>query len=1499
MLLLSTILLQSLFSQQYFNILPHGVSAASALTSQPSVTTNENQDVQHVPDLDYNVDHSMYLRTFTSLALRDGADGAYDQSNQELSPEHSSYFSRGWRDSSSYSRPYAVSDAKTAQTICDSNTPQALGPGWGSTFMSNSQDGNYPSGNHTCIWTIQASTNATGGGSATPSASFSPSPSPQISPSISPSLSPSPSPTPSPSPSPSSSQLTSALELLSLAASSASSPYIIELSFPSSIQLVCGVDYLTVYDGPDTSSPVIAKLCGDIAVDSAPTLYSSGSQMTVVFSTQPYSPGSLGFVATWTSYLVAFVPIRAEELAVPVVLVSVAADSQDLSVNQDFTPRSQHGMAYDSAKDLVYITGGRNSQNTLAWDTLTYTFSTNKWSKSSSSRNPDPRYGHFSFVYKSELYIYGGVTVIGSVSDVWKYNEKQWLQQSASNPDQIPIGRVGPACTVGTVNNETRLYVFGGIDSLGSTLRDINAYNMDTATWTRIGNQNSVGLSGATAVFHEATASIYFFGGMVNQTTRNVITYQFSLEQELWYALAPRVDPFTASSSTTSSQSSPSPTPSSDDDGDDDGDDGGDSDGDTDSQFLEPVWYDAVSGVWTPAGLMGDDAVVMYGGMKPYGAGLSIQDPNCYIRKITVFDLSCRSWATYDFYNQSSVMKPRVNHTMVLRPPGASGGNKAAWTAYIFGGFDGKDEQDLLVVTLDIPTAENSVVNNCRALRWCNMYDDCQNCNPTYCSYISGLCLFDTDKAKTASSPSGSPDYLLGTTADIPQNGTIQELLLQRPDLSSSVSTLETCPMRTSLNLLTTYTSTIRPGEEITFKTYIDAYELDIEFNVETNLSSPLDFRTQNVWEGFMNMYWRADHGLTDGSSQISSPTPPDIQSNETAIDGPIISNSGTLNTSELMDRWTKYSGLDSSPTWSALHASTSSPIVFSAGDPRRFSGYYVYSLMNPNPSTLTFNITVNLLNHSSGSKQGSGANLATLGIVMGGFILGVILLVLVAIKARKRMRERRALRAAERLRLMEEQEEQEEEERRRLANLALASPENLKDMKPIYRVILGFDRQQQQQGLENSTLRHRTPKRIKKSSETAATKTAVGLSGADTEVNSIPRLRLDPVESHPEYGRRSSRARSDFIRDLGSSSSTSGGSHLDESSETCTIRSNMRESIGAAGSLLTELEEPRSMLNDTSSNFSSLPCDSSLRSVDHLEMMKPSTELEIESEGQGDHLSVTNLARERRPGSWNEGSVGDSDVIKLEVLKPYDASGVETISNTRRRNPIGVQPISIEPLPFHGGLVPRTKRHYRRYQRSISRRYPQTNNRTSPQLSDRSVSRSNTGRGTQTTPPQGSLRRAKKAATKMALESRTGAASGLDMPMDNEDEPWENIEMDQYDTTASAVQQQEKPENTWSTPLARMREEKEYEPGPLLAVNVLIVFPGDSETIPVNPSGSSTEISEVKCLPPMAIGTVFAPDPVRWWAYKARQQHDRRRYEREMKRLYRHQGHQRSRKPF
>lgn len=61
------------------------------------------------------------------------------------------------------------------------------------------------------------------------------------------------------------------------------------------------MDYLTFYDGADTSSPIITKLCGNIRTERALNIYSTGPQLTAVFSSQANSPGSFGFTAAWTA----------------------------------------------------------------------------------------------------------------------------------------------------------------------------------------------------------------------------------------------------------------------------------------------------------------------------------------------------------------------------------------------------------------------------------------------------------------------------------------------------------------------------------------------------------------------------------------------------------------------------------------------------------------------------------------------------------------------------------------------------------------------------------------------------------------------------------------------------------------------------------------------------------------------------------------------------------------------------------------------------------------------------------------------------------------------------------------------------------------------------------------------------------------------------------------------------------------------------------------------
>lgn len=52
---------------------------------------------------------------------------------------------------------------------------------------------------------------------------------------------------------------------------------------------------------------------------------------------------------------------------------------------EGFTPRSQHSMAYDSAKDMVYITGGSSSRSRWMWDLLTFSFGMSIWTSLGSS----------------------------------------------------------------------------------------------------------------------------------------------------------------------------------------------------------------------------------------------------------------------------------------------------------------------------------------------------------------------------------------------------------------------------------------------------------------------------------------------------------------------------------------------------------------------------------------------------------------------------------------------------------------------------------------------------------------------------------------------------------------------------------------------------------------------------------------------------------------------------------------------------------------------------------------------------------------------------------------------------------------------------------------------------------------------------------------------------------------------------------------------------------
>ncbi|KAG0295874.1 hypothetical protein BGZ96_010783 [Linnemannia gamsii] len=1454
-------------------------------------------------------------------------------------------------------------ELKVATRLCNEENPEEYIATNG-TFSSNSGDGDDPAGARTCTWKIGIPEDGT----------------------------------------------------------STTGPSIIQLSFWTAITLACGKDSLAIYDGPDTSSPLVARLCGNYWLNNPPVLYSSGSQLTIVFTKTADSPSASGFTGAWSAVSPCNICLNSGKGTCKAGTCSCSSKFSGSVCQKEsagfewFTPRSQHSMAYDSAKDMVYITGGTSSRTRWMWDMLTFSFATNKWANIAAiSGSPDGRYGHFSYVYKGDLYIYGGVTQWNPVAEVWIYDTKTWTKQQPINTEKLPTGTVGPACVFLTNNNQTRLAVFGGMTKEGVTMRELHFYDIENRQWSLADHQNSVGLSGASAVYHEATNSIYYFGGMINQTVRNTIPYQYSLDQELWFAHAPRFDPL---DSRPIGWNGTMFIPSSNDGMDNNLDDpkGDGSYNSTTSNLQNPAMYDSISGVWAPVGLAGNDMVVMY---------------------------ACQKWSSYDISDANDVVKTRVNHTMVLRPPGAPGGSKTSYTAYIFGGFDGYEHNDVVNITINVYPTPDANVNRCRALNWCSKYDDCQNCNPHYCSYVNGLCLFDTDKAKKPIS--STAPFLLGGSDDVPANGTLQDLLAQQPGLKSQVVKLEDCPSRIGVNTMTPHPGIIAAGTTLYFKTYIDEPDRDIQFEINTNPNEALVFQSLNVWEGFMNMYWRADHSLSDNtwddSQQASTIPPDDLPAKKSPLDRdwPVLTTLGVMNVTELMHRWTKYSGLDGSPSQSALQGFSTQGIYFPAGDPRRFSGYYVYSITNPTDIPITMTLTVNILNRPEvkDGDKGSQLDLATLGFFMVGFILGVFLLFILGRKLRRMIAERDEAQWAAAEQRMLEEEAAEDERRSALGsrtNLALnggrgGADQDGVEKKPMYRIVVGVQREAvallkvlTPPGSVSSTLRQRVVRKNEPSPLARPDSTAYHPVASHTEVPSQGDSD-DDSEAH-----EGARRKSDFIRDLGSSPPGSGGSprllgippaiRSEPIVNEIQRRHTSSERVRTRNGDDNDVDGPLSSLQRGLSLGGRLKGSASLkRFLNHTRVQPEEREVltqesqEAVEDSPGDVFTGSEseqlpMSSRHHHGSQRSSLVSTaSDLSMLPMLKGL-------LPRRRFRNPIKVQPISVEPLPFHGGLVPNTRQQYRRYRRSLQRRQhrdqqaqahqqqqqqqqPRTpvsrsGSSSRPSFSvARSFSRRNGLQSKISTRSQSSLRDAHRAASRTALRSAGGSPTpGTMMEMvtleasshnnyhENVDSRWQDEDDDPTRKTVPSADVYDEREGT----VTRTKGPQEYEAGPLLALNVLIVFPGDAGTRAVhrvgseneendvgkkvprsvdgeeadrysqntlynsntpvqvasasirtsaNPSpipsighsshasssssssssntGTNTSVSASLCktsdaimdddteqrLPPMAIGTVFVPDPVRWWAYKAQQQVDSRRIQRELRRMWARQRQQ------
>lgn len=816
------------------------------------------------------------------------------------------------------------------------------------------------------------------------------------------------------------------------------------------------------------------------------------------------------------------------------------------------------------------------------------------------------------------------------------------------------------------------------------------------------------------------------------------------------------------------------------------------------------------------------------------------------------------------------------------------------------------------------------------------------------------------------------------------------------------------CPTRIALDLANPYFSTIQSGEEKTFKVFIDDSTLDVLFEVRTLPTSALEFKSMNVWEGFMNMYWRADHGLTDatwdGSSDVSAPVPEDVINNATNPDGAIITTAGVLNTSELMNRWTKYSGLDSSQSYSGIRLSTaskesSSYISFPASDPRRFSGYYVFSLKNANPSALSFTVTVTVLDQPTHTDKPSGTqfNMATLGFFMLGFILAVILLIFTGRKIRQLIEDRDlAQRTAEMLLLGDDDDDNRQRGVGGGLNGGMAIVQadgSLLQKKPMYRIVVGVQDLKEIAAISGPAhLRQRIVRDVKESTKGTHTLTIVGRTM--TRSTSDSAIALASNESHG-VERKRSRVRSDFIQDIGLAPVVPPQLGADAKAELAIINQAHQSSApanvtpsrteGAVGRQISR-QGSKSELGKNSSQ-QGLQRGWSLKNLPRSASYRLHNGSKVSPEEQESLTTSPELLETDEDGSLHSQVSYDSlqEVVDLNSLTPHpdnvhqkrqahlnqlhSSYEEDQAAILRKRNPVKVQPISVEPLPFHSGLVPRTVKHLRRYQRYLARRQVNAANRVQPYYGVGVVSENSQARkdSTSTRSPrvarvatnahqrqqprtvrsvrsQSSLRDVYRAATTMTSRTLgdTSVGRSISLTEDDHQEPWcnttegpEAVELKQLVASKQGKENKEaigvvngesNPKGAAPTEKQRkaikMRGRQEYEPGPLLAVNVMIVFPGDSGSRGVRQQGDGwnggkereegggeggeggegqraattkedTLYNTEKRLPPMAIGTVFVPDPVRWWAYKAKQQLERRKFEKQLARMSKKQQQQ------
>ena len=145
-----------------------------------------------------------------------------------------------------------------------------------------------------------------------------------------------------------------------------------------------------------------------------------------------------------------------------------------------------HTMNYleeGTTKFLVLIGGFQNntkSNNVFTLDISNASSCITCTNIKSNGPAPIARSNHSTIVYKSAVYLFGGITEDGEhLNDLWKWSSSNWEEIKSAN---APIPR---GCHT-AVKHNGKMYIFGGQEQIGRERNDVYRYNITENKWYEV-----------------------------------------------------------------------------------------------------------------------------------------------------------------------------------------------------------------------------------------------------------------------------------------------------------------------------------------------------------------------------------------------------------------------------------------------------------------------------------------------------------------------------------------------------------------------------------------------------------------------------------------------------------------------------------------------------------------------------------------------------------------------------------------------------------------------------------------------------------------------------------------------------------------------------------------------------------------------------------------------------------------------------------------------------